>query len=242
MAKSRPAPLRPPGDDKTLKRRVLEFGSNVLQRTSPLKGFDIYVAGFHCGRHEPRMQMEAHHFCKQVNADFLQCLIFDGNDEDANLIGIEYIVSERLFEGLPSAEQAFWHPHNYEILSGDLIAPGLPELAERELMALLVNSYGKTWHLWHTGCHAGPQGDALPMGEAKLMWSFNRDGEVDPALRQDFLEAMEVDNARKRAERLGLLERARPQLGVNLLRNAFPHAAPTPPPGVRDRDDESPGP
>jgi hypothetical protein len=42
---------------------------------------------------------------------------------DANLIGIEYILSERLFETLPDDEKPSWHPHNYEILSGQLAAP-----------------------------------------------------------------------------------------------------------------------
>jgi hypothetical protein len=72
------------------------------------------------------MQMEAHHYCHQVNADLLQCVLFDGNTEDANLIGIEYIISERLFASLPPEEQAFWHPHNYEILSGSLVALAYP--------------------------------------------------------------------------------------------------------------------
>jgi uncharacterized protein DUF1264 len=62
-------------------------------------------------------------------------VLFDGNTKDANLIGIEYIVSERLFESLPADEQRFWHPHNCESLSGQLIAPGLPEAAEHAFLA-----------------------------------------------------------------------------------------------------------
>ncbi len=37
--------------------------------------------------------MEAHHYCRVVNDDLLQCVLFDGNTRDANLIGIEYIIS-----------------------------------------------------------------------------------------------------------------------------------------------------
>jgi len=216
-----------------LKRRTLELGSTVLQRTTPLSGFEIYVAGLHCARHDPSMQMEAHHFCKQVNADFLQCAIFDGNTADANLIGVEYIISERLFLDLPEEERAFWHPHNYEIFSGQLVAPGLPEVAERELMSLLVNSYGKTWHLWHTGRHDGQPGHPLPMGEAMLMWSFNRDGEADESLRQNFIAALGIDENAKRRDRNGFVDLAHPQHGVNTLRDAFPHATAAPP-GVHD--------
>jgi hypothetical protein len=37
---------------------------------------------------------------------------FDGNTRNANLTGIEYIISERLFEQLPRDERPYWHPHN----------------------------------------------------------------------------------------------------------------------------------
>src|SRR3954447_2575114 len=157
----RESPVTPAGEGRSLWRARLGAGAALLQDTTPLKDFDIYVAGLHCARHEPGMQMEAHHFCRQVNQDFLQCVLFDGNTKDANLIGIEYIVSGRLFDSLPDDEKPYWHPHNYEVLSGQLVAPGLPEIAERAFLGELMNSYGKTWHTWHTGRHDGePPGHA----------------------------------------------------------------------------------
>jgi hypothetical protein len=229
----RPPPRQPAGEGRSAWRATLEAGAAVLQDMTPLKDFDIYVAGLHCGHHEPEMQMEAHHFCRQVNQDLLQCVIFDGNTKDANLIGIEYIISERLFDGLPEDEQSSWHPHNYEILSGQLVAPGLPDLAERAFLKELMNSYGKTWHTWHTGRHDGEPGDPLPFGDAMLMWSFNRDGESDEALKQDFAAALAVDEEAKREQRAGLVERARPQRGVDAMHGAF--GASTPIPGVVER-------
>jgi hypothetical protein len=229
----RPSPTRPTGTGKGAWLAALEQGANLLQDVEPLKGFDVYVAGFHCARDEPRMQMEAHHFCRVVNDDFLQCVIFDGNTRDANLIGIEYIVSEALFETLPEEERARWHPHNFELLSGQLVAPGLPDIAERAFLKRLANSYGKTWHTWHTGRRDQGPGDPLPLGDAMLMWSFNRDGEVDGALERDFVEAFDVDVETKRRERAGdLLDLVHPQHGVDLLRDAFPGSRPLP--GVVD--------
>jgi hypothetical protein len=230
--KERRSPVTPAGEGRSLWRATLEAGASLLQDTTPLKDFDIYVVGLHCARHEPRMQMEAHHYCRQVNQDLLQCMIFDGNTKDANLIGIEYIVSERLFEGLPADEKAYWHPHNYEILSGQLSAPGLPEAAERAFLKELMNSYGKTWHTWHTGRHDGEPGDALPLGVAKLMWSFNRDGEADERLKQDLQQAMELDETGRRERRAPLRELAHPQHGVDTLAGAFPDGVPVP--GVVD--------
>jgi hypothetical protein len=229
----RESPVAPPGDGPSLWRRTLEAGAAALQDMTPLKDFDIYVAGLHCARHDPAMQMEAHHYCRQVNQDFIQCVLFDGNTKDANLIGIEYIVSERLFLSLPDDEQRFWHPHNYEILSGQLIAPGLPEPAERAFLAQLMNSYGKTWHTWHTGRHDGEPGDLLPLGEPQLMWSFNRDGEAEEALKADFQRALGHDESDKRRRRQDLVERAHPQRGVDTMAGEF--TATTPIAGVVER-------
>jgi hypothetical protein len=240
MTRSREPAVHPPGDPKTGWRKFLQAGSDVLQSKAPLRGFDIYVAGFHCARDDAGMQMEAHHYCKQVNSEFLQCILFDGNTEEANLIGIEYIVSERLFHALPDAEQALWHPHNYEVLSGQLTAPGLPAAAEHALMKLLINSYGKTWHTWHTGRHdhAGTPPDALPLGAPRLMWSFNRDGEVDERLRAEVTQALAIDELEQRKRRRDLATLAHPQRGVNLMSTQFPHASGRPE-GVRDVEDGS---
>jgi hypothetical protein len=231
---SRTSPTTPAGAGRSAWRATLEAGAAALQDMTPLKDFDIYVAGLHCGHHDPAMQMEAHHFCRQVNQDLIQCVIFDGNTKDANLIGIEYIISERLFDDLPADEQRSWHPHNYEILSGQLIAPGLPEVAERAFLKELMNSYGKTWHTWHTGRHDGEPGDPLPFGDAKLMWSFNRDGEADEALKEDFQQAMGVEEADRRQRRAGFTALAHPQRGVDAMAGEFGTAT-TPLPGVVER-------
>jgi hypothetical protein len=232
--KRREPPLKPTGEGRSLWRATLEAGAALLQDTTPLKDFDIYVVGLHCAKHEPEMQMEAHHFCRQVNQDLLQCVLFDGNTKDANLIGIEYIISERLFATLPPGERPYWHPHNYEILSGQLSAPGLPEAAERAFLKELMNSYGKTWHTWHTGRHDGAPGDPLPLGDPKLMWSFNRDGEADERLKLDLETHMGIEEADKRARRKELTGLARPQYGVDAMRDEFTGTRPIE--GVSDAD------
>jgi hypothetical protein len=211
----------PPGDDKSTKTRVLELGAKALQSTSPLGPMDIHLVGFHPMKDEPEHQMEAHHFCKQVNEDFAQCVLFDGDDADANLNGIEYIISEKIFESLPEDEKAYWHPHNGEILSGQLVAPGIPEAAEKSLMKQKMNSYGKTWHVWNTGMPGGQHADPLPFGDARLAWSFSRDGEIMPGMLEQRDERMGIDTAEKRKEREELRTLARPQSGVDALKGAF---------------------
>src|SRR3954453_13989030 len=222
----RKSPVSPAGEGRSLWRRGLEAGAALLQDMTPLKDFDIYVVGLHCAKEDAGMQMEAHHFCRQVNQDFLQCVLFDGNTKDANLIGIEYIISERLFAQLPEDEQPYWHPHNYEILSGQLCAPGLPDVAERAFLKELINSYGKTWHTWHTGRHDGEPGDRLPLGDPMLMWSFNRDGEADERLKDNLERHMGFDEAEKRAQRAAFTDLAHPQHGVDEMAGEFTDTTP----------------
>ena len=153
--------------------------------------------------------MEAHHYCHQVNEDLAQCVLYDGNGEKANLNGIEYIISEKLFDTLPPEEKKYWHPHNYEILSGQLVAPGIPDAVEHKLMAGKMSSYGKTWHVWKTGGFEQPA-DALPLGEPHLAWSFNRDGEAKAGLVSARDEKLDVNTAGKRESRADLVAKAKP--------------------------------
>jgi len=58
-----------------------------MQGNPPMHGFDVYLVGFHPTKDHPEMQVEAHHYCHQVNEDFAQCVLFDGNTAKANLKG-----------------------------------------------------------------------------------------------------------------------------------------------------------
>jgi hypothetical protein len=93
-------------------------------------------------------QVEASHFCIHLQHDLHQCVIFDRNAADARLIGIEYIISQERFRALPDEERRLWHSHHYEVKSGILTAPGIPDLAEDAYFADLVTTYGKTFHTW----------------------------------------------------------------------------------------------
>lgn len=212
----------PTGQEKSTKTRALEAGAKLLQSNAPLQPFDVYLVGFHPMKDAPDIQMEAHHYCSQVNEDFAQCVLFDDNDEKANLTGIEYIISERLFNELPSDERQYWHPHNGEILSGQLMAPGIPDVAEKELMKSKMNSYGKTWHVWHTEGAGDQGGNALPLGPAMLAWSFSRDGELKPGFVERRDERLGTDTEATRQNRKDLQPLAKPQSGVDALKGKFP--------------------
>ena len=111
-------------------------------------------------------------------------------------MGIEYIIDEKLFAGLPIKEKAMWHSHGYEVSSGQLVAPGIPAPAEHSLMQRLAHTYGKTWHTWHTD-----QDKTLPVGVPQLMMGFTADGQADPKMVEQRNRRLGIDPAKTKAQR-----------------------------------------
>jgi hypothetical protein len=185
-----------PGADKSARTTTLEAGAAAMQRMPPIGAINAYLDGFHFYNGRMQQQMEAHHYCAMLNEDLTQCVIFDGNTQDAKLMGLEYIVSERLFSGLPVEEKSLWHSHVHEVKSGQLVAPGIPQAAEHALMQKLIHTYGKTWHTWHTD-----SGDRLPLGVPQLMMGFTADGQSDPSLVQSRDRRFGIDSQAKKSDR-----------------------------------------
>lgn len=191
-----PSRVQASGEPTQPKTQALEAGTALLQGKAPLQAMNVYVDGFHFYSGAMDAQMEAHHFCTVVNEDLTQCVIFDGNANDAKLMGVEYIVSEAVFRGLPEEEKALWHSHVFEVKSGQLVAPGIPQKAEHEFMEKMVGTYGKTWHTWHTD-----QGLSLPVGHPQLMMGFTADGQVNAAMVAARDQRLGVDTAGKKQDR-----------------------------------------
>jgi hypothetical protein len=156
----------------------------------------LFLNGFHFYADDMGRPVEASHFCMHLSDDFHQCVIFDTNRPDAKLIGIEYIVSERVFRSLPEDEKRFWHSHNYEVKSGLLVAPEMPAGEEHAFMRGLVTTYGKTWHTWQID-----RDPAFPVGIPQLMMGFVMDGEIDPRLVQQRDERFHIASGERRRER-----------------------------------------
>lgn len=161
------------------KHRALDLGSAFLQRKYPLDAMSTYLDGLHMYADDTGRQVHAAHFCIHLEHDLHQCVIFDRNARDARLIGIEYIISEDRFRALPDEEKTLWHSHHYEISSGILTAPGVPEIAEHAYFEDLVKTYGKTFHTWQYDVHE------FPYGAPQLMMGFTEDGQV----REDLLRS-----------------------------------------------------
>ncbi|MCF0064566.1 OBAP family protein [Dyadobacter chenwenxiniae] len=185
-----------PGDEKTVKDKTLNAGAELMQDKTPLKGFSTYLDGFHFYNGNINSQMEAHHYVNQINDDVYQAIIFDGNGKDAKIMGVEYIITAPMFARLAPEEKKLWHSHHHEVSSGSLIAPGIPEVAEHELMEKLVSTYGKTIHTWHTD-----QEKELPIGSPMIMMGFTKDGQLNPGILRDRDKRFNISSAQKKLHR-----------------------------------------
>lgn len=83
--------------------------------------------------------------------DVRQCILYDSPNPGARLIGIEYMITSKLFQTLDAEERKLWHSHVFEVKSGMLIMPQpsvlVPqaawEKAETAEMEDVVELYGK---------------------------------------------------------------------------------------------------
>jgi len=174
---------------------------------TPINQIHQHLCGMHMYSHDPSRHVQAEHFCTHVSSEMHQCVIYDSDDAHAKLIGIEYIISEKLFKTLDEDEKKYWHSHKYEVESGLLqliTKPGIPaavvDTAEKPAMSELQTTYGKTFHTWQVD-----RGDALPIGPPQLMMSYTGDGQIPAHLVEKRDKEFGLDTAAKREHRASYL-------------------------------------
>ncbi|TFK19283.1 DUF1264 domain-containing protein [Coprinopsis marcescibilis] len=163
-----------PGDSLSIQSTILDTAAGLTQDFAPVKNICGFLNGFHCYADEPGTYVEENHYCSHSNEDIRQCLIYDSPERNARLIGVEYMISPKLYATLSPTERKLWHSHVFEVKSGMLIMPrptGVPskiwQAAEDKEMEEVIQLYGKTFHFWQID-----KGHELPLGMPKLMGSF----------------------------------------------------------------------
>jgi Protein of unknown function (DUF1264) len=124
----------------------------------------LSFAGVHLQKDKPTNAQIAYHYCKPLNSDVNQCILYDGTGPDARLIGIEYLVTDAIYQTMPEAEKAYWHDHNFEVdskLIRSLTQSGAEEAAT---LGVVRKLWGKVYHTW-------VEGKTYPEGPPKLFWS-----------------------------------------------------------------------
>lgn len=202
VAGGAPGPT-PPGKETTVKSAIVDKGAKLLQSMHPINNMKQHLCTFALYGHDLTKQIETHHFASRVNQDFLQCAVYDSDDSKAHLIGVEYVISDRLFEDLPEEEQKLWHSHAYEIKSGLTFSPRIPETLAKPELNNLTKTYGKFWCTWQVD-----RGDRLPLGAPALMMSPQgvNAGKVHPSLVKSRDDKYGVSSEEMKMSRLELEE------------------------------------
>lgn len=132
---------------------------------NPLSGYNIHVTAPHMMDGE--VIGPFHHFCKPINADVIQCILFESDQPNARLTEVEYMVSKKLARSaIPKwSHRANWHDHKQEIETGRvaIINPSDPKQQKR-LAEYVAKTDGIIFHLW-------PKGAPIPDGTVGIAQS-----------------------------------------------------------------------
>ncbi|KDQ60748.1 hypothetical protein JAAARDRAFT_31721 [Jaapia argillacea MUCL 33604] len=185
---------------------ISTFALSMYMRAHALLSFPSSLS-WCFDRQDRTRHVEAHHYCTHLSEDLHQCVIYDSDEPNARLIGIEYILTEKIFKTLPDDEKKYWHSHKFEVESGVLqlqlkaAVPGFAsDAAEQPAMLELQQTYGKTIHTW--AIDVTPD---LPLGPPNLMMAYTGDGQIDQQLLRKRDETWGMDTESKRKLRAGYL-------------------------------------
>lgn len=200
-------------------------GPEQMPADGPLAQMHLYLCAFHIAKRDPQRFFEAHHYCMPVNDEVHQCVIFDTNGKGARILGVEYIISDKLYRSLPDAEKKYYHPHAYEVTSGLLIAPDMKTSEENKFMEGLVGTWGKTWHTW-----PDPK-TSLPLGEPLLMWSATKDGQIQDEVLTERDKRFQVSTSgiRERRAYIGPVPQVEPPQSVDDIGRRWTNTGPDQP-------------
>ncbi|KAK7412506.1 hypothetical protein VNO78_03970 [Psophocarpus tetragonolobus] len=155
-----------PGKPMGVGQHMMDKGAMMMQSLDPIKQMSQHVCTFAIYSHDMSRQIQTHHYCTRLHKNLIQCAVYDSDDSQAHLIGVEYIVPDDIYETFPPEEQKLWHSHAYEIKSGLWVNPRVAEMIVMPDLESLAKTYGKFWCTWQVD-----RGDRLPMGAPALMMS-----------------------------------------------------------------------
>ena len=161
VAATKPATPPMPVHDNSFKAPPSMGGKAPIQE---IIHCPLAFAGVHLLKDLPEHSQVAYHYCKPVNDNVSQCVLYDGNGPDARLIGVEYLVSDELYRKMPPEEKLYWHDHKYEVDSGLLKSMTQTGEEEKRTLAAVRPLWGKVFHTWATGRD-------YPSGPPRLFWA-----------------------------------------------------------------------
>ena len=133
----------------------------TLQETvKPSAKFDLHIDA---EKHFPGDEKQvAHHYCKQVSGGLTECQLYESDEPDAKLVGVEVVVDSATWKTFNATERAKWHYHKEEIPKVNAKLPDLSPEEAAKVAKSLEETYGKVYLLWD------PSQSDQPLGNPSL--------------------------------------------------------------------------
>jgi hypothetical protein len=134
---------------------ITAYQTSIAQGTgdtingNPTQGYDIHVS---VNKHDSEhLEAQMQHYCKLDTTIVAVCQLYAGNDTNAKLSQIEFIITDEQYQSLPAREKQNWHNHAVELTPqrGEPEIISLPEgVNGTQLLETLTQTYGKVITLW----------------------------------------------------------------------------------------------
>lgn len=125
---------------------IAACSTQPLKTLGPQQGFDLHVDAKH---YVKDARVPVHHFCKTINNDLIECLLFDSDEANANLVGVETIITKNFWATFTPEQQKEWHDHATEIIEAEATLPEtIPEKAA-EIVEFLKGTRGRVIYFWN---------------------------------------------------------------------------------------------
>lgn len=133
-------------------------------KTTPADGHVIHVTAPHLI--DGKVRGPFHHYCKMVTPEpFIECLLYDTEDINAKLVGVEYIVAKTVTRDekvLPKkVSKNVWHDHSVEGVIGNIKILDMPPEKAKEFADTVAKTDGIIFSLW-------PKDAKLPTGKVSI--------------------------------------------------------------------------
>lgn len=133
-------------------------------KMTPADGHVIHVTAPHLI--DGKVRGPFHHYCKVVSPEpFIECLLYETEDKNAKLVGVEYIVATTVTRDekvlAKKAWKKGWHDHSVEGVIGNIKILDMSPDKAKEFADMVAKTDGLIFSLW-------PVDAKLPTGKVSI--------------------------------------------------------------------------
>ena len=182
------------------------FGDRA--QANPLEGYTIHVTAPHVLDGE--IIGPFHHFCKPINEQIIQCILFESDEPNARLTEVEYMVSkDAVRSAIPKwSRLQNWHDHEQEIKTGRvaIVNPSNPK-DQKALADYVSKTDGIIFHLW-------PKGAPFPDGSVGIAQSVGHWESLHGEMGKELVEHSKAPLPKSSSGPIRLTREALKKLGI----------------------------